>query len=57
MIGDGPGDTLIKAACVNGGLKLNLARLQMLLVKPQVQLFPLLGCESIDRTFNLLHRV
>jgi hypothetical protein len=33
------------------------ARLQIMLVKPTVQLFPLLWCHSINRTFNLLHRV
>jgi len=57
MIGDGTGNALIKAARVNGGFKLNVARLQIMLIKPQAQLFPLLGCQSINRTFNLLHRV
>jgi len=37
MIGNSTGNTLIKAACVNGGFQLNVARLQILLVK-------LLGC-------------
>ena len=57
MIGDGTGNALIKAARVNGGFTLNVARLQIMLVKPQVQLLPLLGCQSVNRTFNFLHPV
>ena len=57
MIGDGTGNALIKAARVNGGFTLNVARLQIMLVKPQIQLLPLLGCQSVNRTFNFLHPV
>jgi hypothetical protein len=54
VIGNGAGNALIKTSRVNGGFKLNVARLQIMLVKPQVQLFPLLGRQSVNRAFNLL---
>ena len=48
-------DTLIETARFNIGLKLNVNRLRIVLVKPLAQFFPLLGRQRGNRVFDLLH--
>jgi hypothetical protein len=57
MIGKGTGNAVIEAARVDSSFKLHVARLQILLVKPDVQFFPLVGRERVNGAFDLLHRV
>lgn len=57
MIGNSAGNAVIEAARVDSSFKLHVARVQIVLVKPDVQLFPLLGRQRIYRAFDLLHGV
>ena len=54
MIGYGAGNALIEPSRVNGGLKLNVARLQIMLVKPNIELVSLLGRQRVNGVLDLL---
>ncbi len=57
MIGDHTGYSIIETARVDRGLKLLVASLQIMIVKPQVQFLPLFGRQRSNGAFDLLHRV
>ncbi|MBV9769623.1 MAG: hypothetical protein JOZ32_08635 [Bryobacterales bacterium] len=57
MIGKSAGNAVIETTRVDSSFKLHVARLQIMLVKPDVQFFPLVGRKRINRAFDLLHRV
>ncbi len=55
MAGQGAIYTIVKSAKFEIGLKLRINRLRVMLVKPQGELFYLLGCERVDRAFDILY--
>ncbi|MBV8846719.1 MAG: hypothetical protein JO307_28255 [Bryobacterales bacterium] len=57
MIGKSAGNAVIKAARVDSSFKLHVAGLQIMLVKPHVQFFPLVGRKRVNGVFDLLHCV
>jgi hypothetical protein len=57
MIGDGAGKAVVETTRVNSSFKLHIACIQIMLVKPDVQLFPLLRSKRANRAFDLVYRI
>jgi hypothetical protein len=56
MIGNSAGNAVIEATRLDSSFKLHVADVQVALVKPDVQFFPLLGRQRVYGAFDLLHR-